>query len=312
MRLLAIAAPSFAPVQRLVQSLPDCEITITTDVDVAREQASDSEVILLAPRFGAMLRDLWPMQHLRWIHTLGAGIETLPFDLLRDSGVIVTNSRGLYADGLAEFVIAAVHWFAKDLRRLTRNQEAKTWEPFIVERIEGQTIGVVGYGGIGRAVARRARALGMSVLATNRSGVGSASDVRLVDLNELLRSSNYVVLCVPLTPRTRNLLDRERISAIKPNAVVINVSRGGVIDEGALIDALRERRLRGAALDVFEVEPLPEASPLWSFENVLLSPHSADRTADSHDRAMGFFLENFARFRAGESLRNIVNLDEEY
>ncbi|HJT16290.1 MAG TPA: NAD(P)-dependent oxidoreductase, partial [Thermoanaerobaculia bacterium] len=165
-----------------------------------RASIVDADVLLVRPRDGAALRDAWSaMKNVRWIHALGAGVDTLPFDLLRQrKDIVVTNSKGIYADALAEFVIAAILWFAKDLRRLFKNQEAHQWEPFTVERVEGATLGIFGFGGIGRAVAKRAEAIGMRVIA-NR------------DLDALL-DSDYLVLSVPLTPQTRGALSAERIA----------------------------------------------------------------------------------------------------
>ena len=259
---------------------------------------ADAEVVLVPPRYGSRLRDVWnAFKNVRWIHALGAGVETLPFDLLRQrKDIIVTNSKGIYADGLAEFVIAAILWFAKDLRRLLKNQDAHLWQPYTVERVEGATVGIFGFGGIGRAVAKRAEGMGMRIV-TDRN------------LDALLET-DYLVLAVPLTRETRGILSAGRIARMK--GVVINVSRGAVVDEEALVDALLNRRLRGAALDVFATEPLPSAHPLWALDNVLISPHTADHTSDSHERAMNFFRKNLERFQRGEPLENIVDVDREY
>jgi phosphoglycerate dehydrogenase-like enzyme len=283
-RLAVLAEPTFPQLDRIPGDIE------RTDVDTA-------DAILLAPRFGTQLRDLLPRaKKLRWIHALAAGVETLPFDVLRTTDIVVTNSRGLYADGLGEFAIAAMLWFTKDLRRLVENQRAKKWEPFTVERLDGKTAGIIGFGGIGSSVGRKASALGVTI-----TGIRSKQRI------EPALACDFVVLATPLTAETRGLITAERIAMMKRDAVLINVSRGAVVDERALIDALRERRIRGAALDVFETEPLPESSPLWTLDNVLLSPHSADHTADAHDIAMTFFLENVERFRQGEPLQNVVN-----
>ena len=260
-----------------------------------------AEVILVGPRYGADLRNLLPSaKAVRWIHALAAGVEVLPLDIIR---VPLTNSRGLYGDALAEFAIAAMLWFARDLRRLDRNQTARRWDPFSVERLEGKSVSIIGYGGIGKAVGRRADAMGMRV-----SGVTRLS--RMEEMNDLIASSDYVVLSTPLTDETRGLMSRERLRLLRDHAVLINIGRGPVVDEPALIDELA--RIKGAALDVFETEPLPASSPLWAMENVLISPHSADRTADSHARAVAFFLENLARFEQGEPLENLVDPFEGY
>jgi phosphoglycerate dehydrogenase-like enzyme len=308
MRLLVIAPPNFAPLDLLRQESPDVELSAGTDVESLRPAARNADAVLIAPRYASLLTDLWlDLGNARWIHTLAAGVESLPFDLLRHRDVVITNSRGLYADALGEFVIAAMLWFAKDLRRLVRNQDERRWQPYDVQRLEGRTAGIIGYGGIGHAVGRRAEALGMRVVTTRRM-----RELGDPTIEEVIAESDYVVMCAPLTPSTRRLMSRERIEAMKPEAVFINIGRGGTVDEEALVDALRNHRIRGAALDVFDVEPLPPAHPLWQLDNVLISPHTADHTEDAHLRAMNFYIENLRRFRAGESLENVVDKVEQY
>jgi phosphoglycerate dehydrogenase-like enzyme len=308
MRLLVIAPPDFAPLELLRREAPDVEVAAGTEANALRQDALRSDAVLVAPRYGSALTELWrELAGVRWIHTLAAGVEFLPFDLLRRSSIVVTNSRGLYADALAEFAVAAMLWFAKDLRRLVRNQEAAQWEPYTVERLAGQTAGIIGYGGIGRAIGTRAAALGMHVI-----GVGRRQEFGDPTIDDAVAQADFVVMCTPSTPRTYRLMSKDRFARMKPSAVFINVGRGATVDEDALVEALAANRIRGAALDVFEAEPLPPAHPLWRLENVLLSPHSADRTSDSHLRAMQFFLENLRRFRAGESLENVVDKVEQY
>ncbi|HUR81057.1 MAG TPA: D-2-hydroxyacid dehydrogenase [Thermoanaerobaculia bacterium] len=308
MRLLVIAPPEFEPLAMLRREAPDVELSIGTDAESLRRDARDAEAVLLAPRYGSVLTELWrELANVRWIHSLSAGVEFLPFDLLRRSDVVVTGSRGLYADALAEFVIAAMLWFAKDLRRLVRAQEARRWEPYTVERLEGQTAGIIGYGAIGQAIGRRATALGMHVLPVRRR-----QELGEPPIEDVIAASDYVVLSAPLTPSTFRFITKERIAMMKSTAVFINVGRGATVDEPALIDALRERRIRGAALDVFAAEPLPADSALWTLDNVLVSPHTADHTRDAHERAMQFFLENLRRFRAGESVANIIDKVQQY
>jgi phosphoglycerate dehydrogenase-like enzyme len=307
-RLLVIAPPDFGALELLRNEPPGIELSIGTDAASLRADAERADAVLLAPRYGSLIAELWrELANVRWIHTLAAGVEVLPFDLLRRSSVVVTNSRGLYADALGEFVLGAMWFFAKDARRMLRNQAERRWEPFTVERMEGQTVGIIGYGGIGHAVARRASALGMRVLTVRRRQERGEPT-----LEEAIAQSDYVVMCAPLTPQTWRLMTRERIALMKAGAVFINVGRGATVDEDALVDALRARSIRGAALDVFETEPLPPGSPFWGLDNVLVSPHTADHTADAHLHAMQFFVENLRRFRAGESLGNVVDKTEQY
>lgn len=308
MHLLVVAPPDFPPLDLLRREVPDVAVTVGTTAASLRSAAAAADAMLLAPRYGDVISELWPdIRDLRWLHTLGAGVESLPFDLLSGSSVTITNSRGLYADALGEFVVAAMLWFAKDLPRLARNQAAARWEPYTVERLEGTTVGIIGYGGIGQAIGRRAAAMGMNVVHVRRRQEYGEPTVE-----DVIAQSDYVAMSVPLTAATHGLMSRERIALMKPGAVFINVGRGKTVDEEALVEALREKRIRGAALDVFAVEPLPAAHPLWRLDNVLISPHTADHAADSHLRAMRFFIENLRRFRAGESLENVVDKVEQY
>ena len=297
MRIVALISPAFHA--RIPASV------VVHDVDGLRRALPGADALVLAPRYGDMIRDVWSeARHLRWIHTLGAGVEKLPFDLLRETDIIITNSRGVYADALGEFVIAALLWFAKDFRHLVDNQAARKWEALEVERLEGATLGIIGYGSIGQAVGRRAEGLGMRVAGARRGGGAS--------IDEVIRAADYIVLSTPLTPATRHLMNAARIASMKPTAVLINIARGAIVEEAALIDALAAKRIRGAALDVFEIEPLPADNPLWSLPNVLISPHSADRTRDSHERAVAFFEQNLRRFERGEPLENIVDKNAGY
>lgn len=308
MRLVAIAPPSFEPLDALRREAPGLEIVAEEDLQKLRPLMARAEVLLLAPRHARLLTDLWrDLTATRWIHTLAAGVEALPFDLLRRSDIVVTNSRGLYADALGEFAVAAMLWFARDIPRLMRNQAARRWEPFNAERLEGKTAGIIGYGGIGQAVGRRAAALGMRVISVRRQ-----QEFGDPTIEDILSESDFVVLSTPLTPRTFRLMSRDRIASMRSDAVLINVSRGQVVDEESLIEALQSKKIRGAALDVFEAEPLPPASPLWTLDHVLISPHSADHTADAHHRAMTFFIENLRRYERGESLENVVDKEQGY
>jgi phosphoglycerate dehydrogenase-like enzyme len=308
MHLLVIAPPEFEPLELLRREAPEVVVSVGTVAEELREAAAAADAVVIAPRYGAVLTALWPhLERVRWIHTLAAGVEFLPFELLRRSDAVVTNSRGIFADALGEFAIGAMLWFAKDFRRLVRNHDARRWEPYTVGRLEGKSVGIIGYGGIGRAVGRRAEALGMRVLPLRRRRApGDAT------LDEVVSASDYLVMAAPLTSATRGLLSRERISAMKAAAVFVNVGRAATVDEDALVEALRERRIRGAALDVFATEPLPADHPLWDLDNVLISPHTADHTDDSHLRAMELFMENLRLFRAGEALGNVVDKVEEY
>jgi phosphoglycerate dehydrogenase-like enzyme len=249
----------------------------------------------------------------RWIHSRSAGLDGLLFPALVESPVPLTNGRGVFSQSLGEFVIGAVLFFAKDFRRMLRSQKAGVWDQFDTTEVGGQTLGIVGYGDIGRAIARRAKALDMNVLALRRRPELSAGDENISRVYgyekklEMVGQCDYVVAAAPLTPETKGLLGAREFAAMKKTAIVMNVGRGPVIDESALTQALQAGTIAGAALDVFEVEPLPAESPLYKMENVLLSAHSADHTPDWLDQAMLFFYKNLENFHRGKPLLNIVD-----
>jgi phosphoglycerate dehydrogenase-like enzyme len=251
-------------------------------------------------------------QDVRWVHSRSAGLDHTLFPELVASDVPLTNGTGVFSQSLGEFSLAAILYFAKDFRRMIRNQMAGVWEQFDVEEIAGQTVGIVGYGDIGRAVATRVHAMGMTVLAMKRHAPATADPLITQfyppeALLEMLGRCDYVVIALPLTAETHHLIGEAQIAAMKPNAVVINVGRGPLIDEPALVRALESKRIRGAGLDVFEKEPLPPGDPMYRLENVLLSPHTADHTAEWLNAAMRFFLEQYQRYSNGEPLHNIVD-----
>jgi phosphoglycerate dehydrogenase-like enzyme len=312
--ILVLTAPGDQSIPFLAELRQRATIVVG---DSARDFASrgDAEIILNWSSSLELLRDVFLMSHrLRWMHSRSAGLEQTLFPELIESEVILTNGSGVFSSALGEFVVASILYFAKDFRRMIRNQLAGVWEQFDVTMVSGQILGIVGYGSIGRAIAARARGLDMKVLALRRRVPRQSQEDLLIDhvfgpegRLDMLSRCDYVVLAVPLTEQTRGLIADPEFAVMKKNAVVINVGRGPTIDERAMIKALSENRIRGVALDVFDQEPLPEHHPFYSFENVLLSPHCADHTPDWLDNAMRFFIAQLERFRSGKDLFNIVD-----
>lgn len=312
--LLVLASPTARHLAGL-ERIPDDVHIVTGNTEEAFETAADSaDAVFCDLGTGALLSRLWPrLARLRWVHAISAGVEGFLFPELIASPVPLTNARGVFAGSLAEFVLAAALFFAKDLRRMVRSQEAGLWDQFDVSALDRHVLGVVGYGAIGREAARLASAFGMRVLAVRRrAGEGSQEPgIERVftprQLREMLPLCDYVVMAAPLTPDTRAMIGPGELRAMKPSAVIINVGRGPVIDEAALISALREKSIRGAALDVFDEEPLPDGHPFYSLGNVLLSPHCADHTPGWLAKAVDFFVDNFLRFHRGEPVENVVD-----
>ena len=287
---------------------------VVGDTPEAFDGQPPADAIFVCSMGRELLRSVLPKAPTaRWVHSRSVGVENILFPGLAESGVTLTNGRGVFSPSLAEWVIGAVLFFAKDLRRLVKSQEAGKWDPFPPEMVQGRWMGIVGYGDIGRAVARHARSLGMRVRALRRSVAAPPGDPAPDEilpperLPDLMALSDDVVVATPLTHDTRGLIGEREIRAMKPTGVLINVGRGAVVQEPPLVDALRRRAIRGAALDVFEAEPLPAGHPFYTLDNVLLSPHSADQVPGWLDEAMDGFLDNLNRFLAGQPLQNVVD-----
>ena len=313
--ILVLANPTDPQLSILETLKPEANIVVGNSAEVFATVADGASVILSWSGPASLLRELFrKCPNVRWIHTRAAGVERIVFPELIESSVIVTNGTGTFSSSLGEFVLAAILYFAKDLRRMVRNQAARMWEPFDVMAISGHTLGIIGYGDIGHAVASRVRPMGMRVLAIKRHVSQAYNEDNLVEQIyspdrrlEMLPRCDYVVATALLTIETRGMIGQPEFAALKPTAVVINVGRGPVIDEEALVRALSEGRIKGAALDVFNREPLPKDHPFYRLENVLLSPHCADHTHDWLDKAMELFLAQFERFRNSQPLMNVVD-----
>ena len=313
--VLVLTAPGDKDIPFLSELHQMATTVVADSVQNFAAATDDADIIFNWSGSHALLRDVFLKSHrLRWIHSRSAGLEQTLFPELVESDVILTNGSGVFSPSLGEFTLATILYFAKDFRRMIRNQMAGVWEQFDVTMVSGQTVGIVGYGSIGREIAARVRALEMKVLALRRQVSQPSRENPPIDqvygcesLAEMLPQCDYVAVSLPLTEQTRGLIGDAELAVMKKDAVLINVGRGRTVDERALIKALSENRIRGAGLDVFDQEPLPQGHPFYSMENVLLSPHCADHTHDWLDNASRFFLAQLERFRSGQRLLNVVN-----
>ena len=313
-----------AATQKIRHALPaDWQLQIITAPVSSTGDGSGVSQELLAAAEGTEIylgsgvpRDffLQALPSLRWVHTGSAGVGAALFRELVESDVVLTNSAGIHAPPMAETVMGIMLHFARGLDFAVRDQLAGRWDQTAfgsvqspVTELSGATVGIVGYGGVGRAIADKARAFGMRVLATRRTTRSSDDGTEIVALERLLRESDVVVITVPATPATRRLIGPAELDLLKPGAVLINVARGTIIDEAALIAVLRSKRIRGAGLDVFEQEPLPETSELWQLPNVLILPHVSATTPRFWDRQSDLIIENFRRYLRGDTMLNVVD-----
>ncbi len=266
------------------------------------------------------LPDLVP--RLRWIQATSAGIGQLVLRRRyaeRMTGVIFTTASGVHARPLAEFALLGMLAFSRDLLTMQAQQRQHVWERFSGTDLSGRTVVVYGHGAIGVEVGRVAHALGMHVIGVKRSTEGDvAASLHAdelhpsADFRSVLPRAEFLVLAAPHTPETENVLDADALALLPEGAVLVNIGRGALVDEDALVAVLRTGRLRGAALDVFREEPLPPDSPLWDLPNVLVSPHSAANSERENARITELFIDNLRRFREGRPLRNVLDVDRLY
>lgn len=253
---------------------------------------------------------------LRWVQTMSAGTNHLDVEGLAAAGVILTSGAGLASGNIAEFVMARLLQVWKKLRRIDSNQEARRWELVPCDEVAGRTLGIVGLGAIGRATAQRARPFGMRVLAIRRTAVRGAGDpdvdklYAVDELDVMLTQCDAVVLSAPATPETAGLIHRGRIETMRRGTVLCNVARGSLVDEDAMVEALRSGHLGAAVLDATVHEPLPPDSPLWAAPNCYVSSHNAAAGGGGYaQRLLSLVVRNLARFMRGEHLENVVLAD---
>jgi phosphoglycerate dehydrogenase-like enzyme len=271
-----------------------------------------ARALMLWDFFSTAVRDVWPRAgSLEWIHVTAAGVDTLLFDELRDSAVVVTNARGVFDRPIAEYVLGAVLAHAKDSRASLDLQRQQEWRHRETRSILGATALVVGTGGIGREIARLLRAAGLEVRGIGRVAKKQDPDFGTVaasnDLAQQVGWADHLVLAAPLTEATRGLVEEKVLSAMKPGAHLVNVARGPLVDEQALLDALQNRRIGGATLDVFDTEPLPVGHPLWSAPNTTITAHMSGDVVGWRDTLARQFATNVEHWLAGEPLLNVVD-----
>ena len=317
--------------ERIREAAPGSRIVNLSVEGLADGPVDDVEVLLRGwLSSDAFDRLLAHAPRLRWVHSATSGVERALTPTALARGIVVTNARGVFSRPIAEHVLLMILALSRRLPQLLELQRERTWQPLEGRELRDLTVGIVGYGSLGRAVAALLTAFGSRIVATRRrpgaaddegaaahAGASGDDDFPVEphldkvygpgDLHALLAESDVVVLAAPLTPETENMIDERAIGAMKRDAWLINVARGRLVDEGALIRALREGRIGGAALDVFREEPLGSGSPFWDVPNLVVTPHTAWSSARVLDRSIDLFCDNLRRFRAGEPLRNVVD-----
>jgi phosphoglycerate dehydrogenase-like enzyme len=307
-------------VNRIRNRWPEMKVVHLPNHDLLDAELPDTDIFV-----GYLLRSeqLQMAARLAWLHSISAGVSQLMYPELRKSGIVVTNASGVHAPPMAEHVVGLVIAMSRDFLDAMRYQARRQWAqqeiwdgPARPREIGGQVALLVGFGAVGRAIAERLIALGMRVHAVTRSGTADPGLAKRVfsaaQLDVALPEADFVILAAPETAETRHMIGARQIAAMKPSAFLINVARGSLIDETALVAALERRAIAGAALDVAAQEPLPPDSPLWPLENVFITPHVSGVSERLWPRETELLLDNLERWFTARSLRNRVDLAREY
>ncbi len=300
----------------------NCSTLVMAELSGDASQKADLDALLAETEvvFGLMPPHniITRAPNLKWFQATSAGVDRLLDTEIWRSRVTITGVSGIHAIPIGDFVLGLMLMFAKGMPQSFRMKQERRWQRYVPRTLHGKTVGIVGLGHIGREVARLAKAFGMRVIATRRSvkGAGGTKNVDLLlpphRLSEVLADSDYVALCVPLTRETRHIIGEGELKTMKPTSYVINIGRGSLIDEEALMLALDEKRIAGAGLDVTVREPLPAESRLWDLENVILTPHIAGGREDYMLQAADLFCDNLRRYLAGRKLRNVISRKRGY
>ena len=287
------------------------------DPALSEEDVAPSLEVIVTGIDEALFERLVSGPGVRWVHSISAGVEHLPLARMAERGILLTNSAGAYATAMAEYALGAAMMLDRGFPRWIEGQREQRWleddDPELTV-LRGKRLGIVGYGAVGKELAAGARALGMEVWATKRTPLfvsGEPIDrlMPATDLHELLSACDVVVLCASLNRTTRQLIGAAELGAMKPTGVLVNVARGDLVDEDALVHALQEGRLRGAVLDVTREEPLPGDSPLWTTPNLIVTPHVSGHATESWGSAVAFFCRNLELYLEGvpERMGNLVD-----
>jgi len=314
-------APAWFP-DRLQREFPQVNVVHLPDYKRVDEEIIDAEIVI---SWSIRPEQIAAAKKLRWIHSPAAAVHQLIFPELVNSDIFLTNAREVHGPVVAEHVVALIFALAKKIPDSVRLQERHIWGQQIlwdelprIREVAGATLGIIGLGSIGRPVVKSAKALGMQVIAVREhpekgsDGADAVFGFGPAQIDQVFRQADYIVLAAPVTASTRALANAERLALMKPDACLINVGRGQLVDEPALAAALRRRKIGGAALDVFPKEPLASDSPLWDVPNLLITPHTAALTDKLWERHYSLFSENLRRYLSGAELLALVDKRKGY
>ncbi|MFQ6043699.1 MAG: D-2-hydroxyacid dehydrogenase, partial [Candidatus Poribacteria bacterium] len=307
MKILVYSALDEELCQMIRNAAGENTVAFADSKDELMQEATDAEVL-----YGFCSEDALPsFNNLKWVQATSAGVERQLYPDFKNSDITLTNAAGLYASQAAEQAFALLLGLTRGINLFSRNQAERKWRGKRLIEINGWTLGIVGMGGFGMQMAQRGKGFNMNVIAVDAYRTDKPDFVDelmpIEKLDNLISRADVVMIACPLTQETHHLINAENLALMKPTAYLINVARGKIIDEQALIEALKQGQIAGAGLDVCEVEPLPEDSPLWDIDNVIITPHVAGQSQNRPRLTIEFFCDNLKRYFAGEPLKNVVN-----
>lgn len=306
--ILVLNALAPRHLETIASVVPEAVVN-SVDIKQASAYVADADILVA---WGWMdIRQLYVAgPNLKWVHALSAGVEKLTFPEIQTGNTLLTNSKGIHGIPVSEHVFSLMLAFTRGLPQLLRQQKEKIWRRVPTDEIHEKTIGIVGLGSIGREIAKKAKGMNMTVLATKREVTAEIFVDKLYTpdkIHDMLSQCDFVVAALPLTDETKNFFTLEHFTSMKRTAYFFNIARGSVVNEDHLAQALQQGLIQGAGLDVFTEEPLPETSPLWEMDNVIITPHLAALSPYYLDRAIKLFADNLHRFVSGGEMVNVVD-----
>ncbi|MED3562742.1 D-2-hydroxyacid dehydrogenase [Bacillus xiapuensis] len=304
-------------VDQIHEHIPDWELIVGKEKEFWQDHLQDAEIIA-GWKKGIGEYCLTPESKLKWLQTWSAGVDSLPLEKLESKNVLLTSANGVHAYPISETIFALMLGLTRKIHAYVRNQQAKTWHhAHMGLELHEKTVGILGVGSIGKETAKIAKAFGMHVIGVRHSGKHEEYVDEMYtpnDLNTLLPKCDYVVITLPLTKDTSQLIGKEQFDLMKPSAFFINISRGEIVVEKDLVQALKDGKIAGAGLDVFEKEPLTEDSPLWEMEKVIITPHTAGSTEHYNQRVIeNILIPNLKSYLSGQTpIENLVDFSKGY
>lgn len=291
------------------------EVSIVRENEITNnDEVNDSDILVCYNPFDTL--DISKMRRLKWIQLSSVGIDQLPFDIIKNRGIQVTNNKGGYSIPIGEWIVLKILEMLKKSSSLYRKQQMKKWKmDMSLLELYGKTVGFVGTGSIAAEAAKRLQGFGVKILGVNTSGSNTEyfnECYSTEKIDDMLNQCDIVVITIPYTRKTHHMINNNRFKAMRDGVFIVNIARGNIIDEQALISNIRNGKIKGAALDVFEEEPLNLDNPLWGFDNVIVTPHNSWVSEEMNERRFKLILENLKRYSAGEKLVNLVDIDKGY